>query len=68
MSLKSFHLFVGLLSVVGCCAYAMWSVLSFLRDGDVTRLLIAVPLLILALALLMNSVIFYKRTEEEPWL
>ena len=68
MSLKSFHLFVGLLSVVGCCAYAMWSVLSFLREGDVTRLLIAVPLLILALALLMNSVIFYKRTEEEPWL
>lgn len=68
MSLKSFHLFAGLLSVVGCCAYGMWTILTFLRDGDVTRLFIAVPLFALALALIMNSVIFYKHTEDEPWL
>jgi len=68
MSLKTLHLFVVLAAVVACCAYGMWGVAAFLRAGNPSALLGAVPALAAGLALVMHGVIFYKHTEDEPWL
>lgn len=68
MSLKTLHTFVVLASIVACCAYGMWGVAAFLRDGAPSSLYTAVPAIVGGLALLMHGVIFYKHTEDEPWL
>lgn len=68
MSLKALHLFTVLIAVVACSAYGMWHCLAFVRAGDAISLAIGVSLLAGGLALVMHGVIFYKHTEEEPWL
>jgi hypothetical protein len=68
MSLKTFHLFVVLVAVGVSCAYGMWALLGFINGTGVTGLAIGAPLLAGGLALTMHGVIFYKHSENEPWL
>ncbi len=68
MSLKAFHILIIFVSIVACCAYGMWGVITFMREGSVLSLLSGSALLAGGLALLMHGVIFYKHAEEDPWL
>lgn len=68
MSLKTFHLFVVLVSVVATCAYGMWSLVAFINGTGIAGLAVGAPLLAGGLALIMHGVIFYKHSEDEPWL
>ncbi len=68
MSLKTLHIFLVVASVAACSAYGMWCVVSFLREGGASWLLTALLPLGGGFALIFQGVVFYKETEEEPWL
>ena len=68
MSLKAFHLFAVMLSVIACSAYGMRALLAFSQEGGPAHLGVGIPLLVGGLALIMHGVIFYKHSEDEPWL
>ena len=68
MSLKTIHILLVVTVILASSAYGMWSVLDYLRDSGVASIITAVVLGVGGFALLMHGVIFYKHTENEPWL
>ena len=68
MSLKTSHLILVIMCIVACCAYGMWCVVSFMHEGGTPWLLAALLPVLGGLGLLLHGVVFYKHTEDQPWL
>lgn len=66
MSLKAFHLFTVVITILAASAYGMWCALSVLREGAGT--LPALISLSIGAGLVIHGIHFYKQNEKEPWL
>lgn len=56
LSLRSFHLFFILVSIVGADVFGVWAILNYFRGGDVMLLVLGVVAVLGGLGLIVYAV------------